>query len=341
MDSPQGLLLHGEVGTGKSFLVDLLADSLPNRKKRRWHFNTFMLETFARLDQLRQSRSSPLASADAEHSLIWLAKDMIEHSPVLFLDEFQLPDRAASKILSNLFTVFFQLGGVLVATSNRMPDELAKASGMDFVVPQRGGMVKNWLGLGNKAKLDMFPSHNEYAGFVEVLKARCEIWNMEGGRDWRRREAEEMDEEAIQIAETMREDMVGDLRKFEDLKPLFGQANGHGFSVNMAKIKDETRLVPGITPKKYVLASPGSEATWEATIRNSLPSNTPTSIPWQSTVLQVYGRKIPVPRQLEGVTHWTFPQLCMSCFGPADCKSKLSQDEPCLKTYLSRSSPLL
>lgn len=77
-----------------------------------------------------------------EHSLIWLAKDMIEKSPVLFLDEFRLSDRAASKILSNLFTAFFQLGGVLIATSNRMPDELAKASGMDFTAPPRGGLVR-------------------------------------------------------------------------------------------------------------------------------------------------------------------------------------------------------
>jgi predicted ATPase len=90
-------------------LVDILADSLPNRKKRRWHFNTFMLETLARLEQLRQSRSRPGApDGDSEHSLIWLAKDMIEKSPILFLDEFQLPDRAASKILSNLFTAFFR-----------------------------------------------------------------------------------------------------------------------------------------------------------------------------------------------------------------------------------------
>lgn len=96
MDSPQGLLLHGEVGTGKSFLVDLLADALPNRKKRRWHFNTFMLETLARLEQLRESRSGSLVGGDTEHSLIWLAKDMVEHSPILFLDEFQLPDRAGT-----------------------------------------------------------------------------------------------------------------------------------------------------------------------------------------------------------------------------------------------------
>jgi peroxisome-assembly ATPase len=135
IDSPRGLLLHGEVGTGKSMMVDLLAECLPNRKKKRWHFNTFMLETLARLEQRRLES----ASLDSEHSLLWLAKDMIEKSPILFLDEFQLPDRAASKILSNLFTAFFQLGGVLIASSNRMPDKLSKASGIDLQrLPEEG-----------------------------------------------------------------------------------------------------------------------------------------------------------------------------------------------------------
>lgn len=117
MNSPQGLLLHGEVGTGKSMLVDMLADSLPNQKKRRWHFNTFMLETMSRLESLRRSRALGLGGDDADHSLLWLAKETIEKSPILFLDEFQLPDRAASKILGGFLTSFFQLGGVLVATS--------------------------------------------------------------------------------------------------------------------------------------------------------------------------------------------------------------------------------
>lgn len=121
LQSPKGLLVYGEVGTGKSMLVDLLADCLPSRKKRRWHFSTFMLEIFARLEQLRRSRlksASPYVDGgnpDVENSLLWLARDMISTSPILFLDEFQLPDRAASKILSNLFTAFFHLGGTLRA----------------------------------------------------------------------------------------------------------------------------------------------------------------------------------------------------------------------------------
>jgi protein AFG1 len=162
LDSPKGLMLHGEVGTGKSMMVDLLADCLPSRKKRRWHFNTFMLEILARLEQRRTQ-----GGGNAEHSLIWLAKDLVEKSPILFLDEFQLPDRTAAKILSNLLTAFFQLGGVLIASSNRMPDELSKASGMDFTASSRGGFVRKWLGFGNERTPSMFPS-NVSAHFIHL-----------------------------------------------------------------------------------------------------------------------------------------------------------------------------
>src|ERR1700733_7641870 len=143
-------------------LIDLLADSLPNPKKGRYHFTTFVLETLARLEHFRNSRSR----SDSEYSLLWLAKDMIEKSPILFLDEFQLPDRASNKILSNLLTAFFQLGGVLIASSNRMPDELAKASGVHFTARPRGGLVRDWLGSGNGQGKSDLQADNEYAGFV-------------------------------------------------------------------------------------------------------------------------------------------------------------------------------
>ncbi|KAM3072878.1 hypothetical protein ACMFMF_007206 [Clarireedia jacksonii] len=312
LDSPKGLLLHGEVGTGKSMLLDMLADSLPNRKKRRWHFNTFMLETFARLEQLRQSRSSLGDIGSDEYSMLWLAKDMIEKSPILFLDEFQLPDRAASKILSNLLTPFFQLGGVLIASSNRMPEELEKASG-------RGGLVKNWLGLGKRQKMDMFSQGNEFAGFVGVLKSRCEIWDMgKDGRDWRRREIEEVDDEATKIAEMMREEMIEGFAGLGNLPP-------GGFVPSQVAIletgngdasKTIEKYVKANAPKKYLLTSDKDE-TWNSVIQSVFPS-TDHPIPWQSTTLLVYGRQVPVPRHLNGVTYWDFQDLCGGTFGPAD-----------------------
>lgn len=314
-------------------LVDLLADCLPNKKKSRWHFNTFMLETFAKLEQLRRSRSANFSAEwdqEAEHSLLWLARDMISTSPILFLDEFQLPDRAASKILSNLLTSFFQLGGVLIATSNRMPEELASASGVEFAAPpsSRLGLFGNkWGILGSSSTVrkseNMFETRTDSASFLEVLRSRCEVFQMEGSKDWRRQES--------QIV--LQRGKPAGAQGFQGLENMAAGNVGLGFEQSLhvepqdLESRENTPSRKSSTLKHYVVSPlPGSydertqsDQLWAAAVLDSIPGCASIEdISWQSTSLRVYGRDLIVPRHFSGVTKWTFSELCCTNLGPAD-----------------------
>ncbi|CAN8106039.1 unnamed protein product [Discula destructiva] len=302
VDSPKGLFLSGEVGTGKSMLIDLLADGLPTSRKRRWHFNTFMLYTISRLEQFRKARPD-MARDDREWSLLWMAKEMIETSPILFLDEFQLPDRASSKILSNLFIPFFQLGGVLIASSNRMPDELEKATG-NFQAPSATkGLVRQLFGTGTgtgtgtRRTGELFGSTSDFAAFLEVLKARCDFWHMEGAKDWRRRDLTE-----------------------HGISARFAEAAG--LTPEDPPLQSEVRLLTddvgdSTTPRKYALTLDGQEV-WDRMVLDTISSNPVISaVPWKPANYVVYGRTVKVPRQHEGVSFWDFNEL-VHAFGPAD-----------------------
>ena len=329
-------MLYGEVGTGKSMLIDLLANSLPTGKKRRWHFNTFMLEIFAKLEQIRRSRlkHSSVFTGQDEHSLLSLARDMISTSPILFLDEFQLPDRAASKILSSLFTSFFHLGGVLIATSNRMPEELAKASGVEFTAPpsHTEGFLRHPLGLFGAVRQvgmseNMFGGKGDSAAFLDVLRARCEIWNMEGMKDWRRQGLEK-DGRRISGSEELDESEVS----FEGLEPTALGNWGLGYEQSLPLPRQErnaTNQSKDTLPRNFYVEPPLLTSAekdlvdqdWQLVLMRviaQVAGSSTNTINWESTSFRVYGRTLLVPRQFLGATSWTFDELCTASFGPAD-----------------------
>lgn len=321
LQSPKGLMLHGEVGTGKSMLIDLFQESLPNRKKRRWHFNTFMLDTISRLEQLRRSRALVTGPGEAQddYSLLLVARDLIETSPILFLDEFQLPDRAASKILSNLMTSFFQLGGVLIATSNRMPEELAKAAGIEFTKPTIPRMSRLSWSLGRTAAAarrdEGAGQAGEFAAFLEVLRARCEVWEMEGKQDYRKLEREE---QAPKVAE-----QTYSTASTDALTPTYGELRSALDSAEQTPTTDNKDPITGATIPKHYLVQPTTAEqmpafaqSFNSIIEHATQSSYP--IPWEPATLSVYGRIINVPAQHNGVAFFTFAEICGAVLGPAD-----------------------
>eukprot|EP01128_Nolandella_sp_AFSM9_P007887 TRINITY_DN4479_c0_g1_i1.p1 TRINITY_DN4479_c0_g1~~TRINITY_DN4479_c0_g1_i1.p1 ORF type:complete len:434 (-),score=67.97 TRINITY_DN4479_c0_g1_i1:137-1438(-) len=125
---PKGLYMYGDVGSGKTMLMDLLLESLeqgqPNSslRKNRVHFNTFMNQIHSSIHEWRQTPESKTQSKDS--LILSLAAKVVEVSPVLFFDEFQVTDIANAMILGRLFEAMWNQGAVIVSTSNRPPSDL-------------------------------------------------------------------------------------------------------------------------------------------------------------------------------------------------------------------------
>ena len=115
-DDAQSLYLFGNVGRGKSMLMDLFFEACPISQKRRVHFHAFMLEVHTFIHQWRRHNNSDAISALATH--------IRASGRLLCFDEFHVSDIADAMILMRLFGKLFDLGIVVVITSNCHPNQL-------------------------------------------------------------------------------------------------------------------------------------------------------------------------------------------------------------------------
>jgi cell division protein ZapE len=146
----KGVYIYGSVGRGKTMLMDAFYDGLPIKEKQRWHFHAFMQkQVHQRLKALGVTKDPPIEV---------LAKEIAAHARVLCFDEFHVKDIADAMILGRLFAQLFELGTVVVATSNQRPDELYK-----------DGLHRD-----------------RFLPFIEILKKYCTEIELDGSVDYRR-----------------------------------------------------------------------------------------------------------------------------------------------------------
>ena len=151
-DRPHGLYLVGEVGRGKSMLMDLFFDTADMRRKRRIHFHRFMQEAHARIHAWKR------ANPDGDDPIPPLADRIATEAALLCFDEFQVNDDADATILGRLFQALFARGVVVVATSNTRPDDLFRGQ----------------------------PGRDAFLPFIALINQHLDVLVLEGGRDWRR-----------------------------------------------------------------------------------------------------------------------------------------------------------
>jgi cell division protein ZapE len=118
----RGLYLYGEVGRGKTMLMDLFYAAVPIAEKRRVHFHEFMDEIHAGMTAFRRSEKG--RDADPVEAVV---RPIVRSGlRLLCLDEFHVHDITNAMLLQRLFEKLFTHGVTLVATSNVVPDELYK-----------------------------------------------------------------------------------------------------------------------------------------------------------------------------------------------------------------------
>jgi cell division protein ZapE len=145
----RGAYLWGGVGRGKTFMMDLLFESLPFDDKVRYHFHRLMNRVHGRLKTLH----------DKQDPLAMVARELAGEARIICFDEFYVSDIADAMLLARLLAALFEQGVTLVATSNSAPQDL-----------YRGGLQRQ-----------------RFLPAIDLIRQHAEIVHVDGLTDYRLR----------------------------------------------------------------------------------------------------------------------------------------------------------
>ena len=149
--TPSGIYLYGGVGRGKTMLMNLFFECLPKGMGQRQHFHDFMVAAHSAIDDARKREAAdPFETA---------ADILISKGRILCFDEMEVRDIADAMIVQRLFKALFARGLVMVATSNRHPEQL----------------YLNGL------------HRDRFLPFIQLLQDKCAVREIAPGMDWRGR----------------------------------------------------------------------------------------------------------------------------------------------------------
>ncbi|USU05397.1 cell division protein ZapE [Sphingomonadaceae bacterium OTU29LAMAA1] len=148
--APCGVYMFGDVGRGKSMMMDLFFANLAIDRKRRVHFSEFMIEVHGRIAiERRKEAGDPIAP---------VAAALAEETRLLAFDEMMVTNSPDAMILSRLFTGLLEAGVTVVTTSNRAPADL----------------YKNGL------------NREHFLPFIALIQSRLDVVTLNGPIDYRR-----------------------------------------------------------------------------------------------------------------------------------------------------------
>tara|TARA_Y100000589_G_scaffold329018_1_gene374527 strand:- start:660 stop:1766 length:1107 start_codon:yes stop_codon:yes gene_type:complete len=221
----KGLYLYGGVGRGKTLLMDLFYDSLQADLCQRFHFQDFMLKAHNQIKIARKKKKkNPIDDS---------VNNLIKDGHVICFDEMEVRDIADAMILKRLFNSLWKKGMILVATSNRSPDDLY----LDGLHRDR------------------------FVPFIKQLKSKLNIYKIIDGLDWRKSNLLEFSGWYINNKklnnDTILDKIFNDLSKHNNssqkkLQISSGEIKFNNFSSDLGDIEFKNLCSVPLGPKDYL-----------------------------------------------------------------------------------------